>query len=1024
MLTIGVSSLLLLGEALLDPRCRINLLGPLCVIQAHQTVTRFRTQKAAALLAYFALRPGPHAREQIIDLFWPDMDLAAGRGNLSTTLSGLRRRLEPPGVRPGGVLVTTHARVGLDPAAVTTDVVEFERLCAEGESAASPDKIISLLSRAAALYTGDFQEGNFQDWAVRESERLHARLVSALDRLGEAYETLGRFAEASEAARRRVTADPYTEEAHVALVRRLVRSGQRGAALEAARSFEQFFEQEFGEDSSPDARRAVAEILGETGPAPAPSAPRAVTPPRSPDPPLPPDPAFTPPAAPIPFWLSRFFGREQEMLRLASLLLPPKGVGSPPRLTTLVGPGGAGKTRLASEFARRAGERFGLWCGFVPLADLNEPEQIAARIAQSLRLPPGSDPKERIAAFFANRDRPEGARDLLVLDNLEQLLASGGGAAVVRTVTDLLACCPELAILCTSRRALGLQGERTVSVEPLEVPDIQWASESPEGGALDGDLAALLEIPSVRLYVDRAQALRPEFGLSAANAASVAALCRALEGSPLALELAASWVRLLPPRKMWERLSQGLGAPETRLADLPDRQRSLEASLEWSWRLLTPAQQRLLAGLSVFRGGWDLRAADSVCAEPGALELLADLQEASLVTASETGGGDIRYGLLESVRVFSRKQLEERGETETLRNRHLSFFADLAAEAAPDLHRSRQAYWLDVLEMEHDNLRAALERAAGDATSHESGLRLVSALAPFWRARSYLQEGYGHCIALLTGAASAGRSEARIGALNAGGHLASLLAKYAEADGLHREALEIAREQKSILGEASALFGLGTAWYWRQDYAAAGHLLEESMAKRREARGDGRDPRLFDWEEAATHHTLGNLAIRLESYAEAEAQFGFALASRRAAGDMLGVAGTLGALGQVALARGEYDTAEGHLRESQRLFDSLGQRWTAALYLAGLSRIAEERGEIAQCARLLSAAMAVRKRCSFPLPPVEKPGHEEQVQWLAEQLGAPAFSAAWSEGQTLSWEQIDGAVAVGKASEPRPRSMG
>ncbi|BDI31204.1 hypothetical protein CCAX7_32550 [Capsulimonas corticalis] len=993
----------------MDPRCRINLLGPLCVIQAHQTVTRFRTQKAAALLAYFALRPGPHAREQVIDLFWPEMDLAAGRGNLSTTLSGLRRRLEPPGIRPGSVLVTTHAQVGLDPAAVTTDVVEFERFCAEGETAASPDKVISLLNRAVNLYAGDFQEGNFQDWAVRESERLHARLVSALDRLGEAYETLERFAEAGEAARRRVSADPYTEEAHVALVRRLVRSSQRGAALEAARSFEQFFEREFGEGSARDARRAMEEFLGEIGPAaPVSRAPLTPPPPAlSSQSVLPADPLPTPPLAPIPFWLSRFFGREREMLRLASLLLPPKGSGAPLRLTTLLGPGGTGKTRLAAEFARRAGERFGLWRGFVPLADLNEPEQIAARIAHSLRLPPGGDSQERIAAFFVNRERPEGSRDLLVLDNMEQLLAGGGEASVVRIVAELLARSPELTILCTSRRPLGVQGERTISVEPLEVPDAQWETDGSEEGGSSGDLASLLEVPSVRLYVDRAQALRPEFGLSAANAASVAALCRALEGSPLALELAASWVRLLPPRKMWERLSQGLGTPETRLSDLPDRQRSLEASLEWSWRLLTPAQQRLLAGLSIFRGGWDLRAAETVCAEPGALELLADLQEASLVTASETGDGDIRYGLLESVRVFSQKQRDQRGETETLRTRHLSFFADLAAEAAPDLYRSRQAYWLDALETEHDNLRAALEWTVVDPSSRELGLRLVSALAPFWRARGYLQEGYDRCAALLSGAASAGASEARIGALNAGGLLASLLAKYAEADAFHQEALEIARAQRSILGESAALLGLGTVRYWRYDYPAAERLLQESLSKRFEARVDKPDPRRYDWEEAATHHTLGNLAIRLENYAEAQAQFGRALDLRRAAGDTLGVAGTLGALGQVALAQGEYDTAEMHLRESQHIFDSLGQRWTAALCLAGLSRIAEERGTIALCARLLSAAMAVRKRHHFPLPPAERPGHEEQLRWLTEELGASAFNAAWSEGQTLSWEQSD-----------------
>ncbi|MEO7719541.1 MAG: tetratricopeptide repeat protein, partial [Capsulimonas sp.] len=661
---------------------------------------------------------------------------------------------------------------------------------------------------------------------------------------------------------------------------------------------------------------------------------------------------------------------------------------------------------------------FGLWCGFIPLADVADPEQIPARIAHSLRLPPGSAPEERIAAYFAGRDQSEDARDLLVLDNLEQLLAGDGALATARIVLDLLARSPRLIVLCTSRRALGLQGEQIVSVEPLEVPELLWDDDASEREVSPEDLETLLRVPSVRLYMDRAQAVRPDFGLSATNAAYIAALCRALEGSPLALELAASWVRLLPPRKMWERVSQGLGMPEARLADLPERQRSLDAALEWSWRLLNSDQQSLLAGLAVFRGGWDLSAAETVCAEPNVLNLLADLQEASLVTVSETGDGEVRYALLESIRVFGLTKLEERGNTETLHQQHLSYFEDLAAQAAPKLRRSGQSYWLDVLETEHDNLRAALDRSVAQPQARESGLRLAAALAPFWRAHGYLQEGYSRCAVLLRGGVPHGQTRTRMDVLNAAGHLASLLAKYEEAEALHQEALDIACERRAILGEAGALLGLGTLRFWAHDYAAAGRLFEKSLARRRDAHGDELLAPLSEWEEAGAYHNLGNISIRLEDYVEAKNQFDRALALRRQDGDLLGVAGTLGALGQVALAQGEYDAAVEYLLESQRLFNALGQRWTAALCLACLSRIAEAREELALCARLLGASAALRKRYHFPLPPAEEPGFEEQLQWLKEELGAIPFHAAWTAGQTLSWEQIVAQVYAFKELAP------
>ena len=262
-------------------------------------------------VSYLALRPGPHAREQIIDLFWPEMDLPDGRNNLSTALSGLRRQLEPPGVRKGAVLVTTHAQAGLDPAAVSTDVAEFERLLRNAERAGEPKERVGLLAGALALYGGSFQPGNYQDWAVRESERLEARRVAALDALADDLETLGHYAEAVSATRQRLEADPYAEAVQIGLIRRLVGSGQSGAARKAAQEFEQLFREEFGAGLDTETRRAIEEILAQPVllPASVPSAQTSflsqtpitagLTEPKQED---------TPPVqekAALPFWLNR-----------------------------------------------------------------------------------------------------------------------------------------------------------------------------------------------------------------------------------------------------------------------------------------------------------------------------------------------------------------------------------------------------------------------------------------------------------------------------------------------------------------------------------------------------------------------------------------------------------------------------------------------------------------------------------------------------------------------------------------------
>jgi len=1005
----------------MDVRCRIEMLGPLRMVRGGEARTRFGTQKAGWLLAFLALRLGPQPREQVIDLFWPDMDLPAGRNNLSTALSSLRRQLEPPGVSRGAVLVASHAHVGLNPAAVTTDVAEFEALLHAAEGEGGPAQRAAILSRASLLYGGEFQPGNYQDWAVREAERLQSRRAAALDRLAEDLEALGRFGEAAAATRLRLTADPYAESAWVGLVRRLVRAGQSAAAGEAARQCGRFFEEEFGAGPSAAVSRAVSEALAgpgpptASGPAPPTAAPGSsgeaegggVKEEKEKT-----TEAVKWGAAPggrastgtLPFWLSHFFGREAELAQLADMLLSSKGTPPHPaaperpcRLVTLTGPGGAGKTRLAAEFARLTAERFGAWCGFVALADLSAPDQVPSQIAQALSLSssPAVSPVEQVVAHFRDRDRLGAPPALLILDNLEHLLAEDGGKAprtsggAAGVVEALLKDTAGLSILCTSRRRLSLQGERLLHLGPLAVPD--EAPLSPD---------EMARCPSVRLYLDRARAVRPDFGLTPVNAPAVAALCRTLEGSPLALELAASWVRQLPPRAMSERLARetALHGPAARDRDVPTRQHSLGATLDWSWRLLSPEAGRLLARLSVFRGGWSLESAEAVCDESDALNLLACLEDASLVCASETGQGAARWGILTTVRDYARERLEGRGEAGEFRSAHTAYFRNLVQRA--ELTGPDQARWYDLLEADHDNVRAAFDCLPQDAGGAEACMEMAGRMQQFWQVRGYFREGRDRIAASLArpgaGAATAGRARALHGAAN----LASRQADLAAASALHRESLAIRRALGDELGTARSLLGLGTVALTQGDLEGAQGYHQETLEVYRRL---GDQSGLGD-----VLNNLGNIAAQRGCATEAMGFYQESLVVRRGKNDCQSVANTLSNLGPLLAHLGDHAGAASALRECLSLCLELGDKRDGIYALKGMAELALATEQDKRGARLLGAETALRESLGMPRAAFQEAQHQEGVAALRQRMGPAAFREAWAEGQTMTWEQAAG----------------
>ncbi|HEX5504123.1 MAG TPA: helix-turn-helix domain-containing protein [Thermomicrobiales bacterium] len=728
------------------------------------------------------------------------------------------------------------------------------------------------------------------------------------------------------------------------------------------------------------------------------------------------------PAPPTPL-----VGRDADLAALAALLRPAPAADVRPRLVTLTGPAGVGKTRLALATAAALAADFADGARFVPLAALRDAALVPAAIARALGLREAGDRPlgETLAAALRDREL------LLVLDNCEQVLAAAPAVAA------LLAACPRLAVLATSRAPLRLRGEQEWAVRPLALPD-------PAGAR---DPATLLASPAVVLFLQRARAVRADFALDAENAAAVAEICARLDGLPLALELAAPWLRVLPPAALRERLAGRLLALAGGARDLPARQQTLRAAIGWSEELLGAPERTLFARLGVFAGGWTLAAAAEVSSEqsegrnalPGEdFSLLTShfsLLEQSLVRAETAAGGEPRYAMLETIREYAAERLAASGEEEAVRARHAAYYLTLAEEAEPHLRGPEQGAWLARLEAEGDNLRAALTWAleGGEA---EVGLRLAAALAGFWRTRGHHAEGQRwleRALALTADAPDAARAKA----LNAAGAIAVERYDLARAEAWYAEGLALWRAAGDARGGVRALVGLGSVAFIRGDYPAAERSYREAAAWAREA---GQT-----W-EAANALTNLTLALRYRGVlAEAAARGAESLALFEALGDRQGVARALVHLAEVDRDRGDLAAARSHLDDALVVLRALGDRIGIADALADLGRVALERGEpdlaLACCreclaharevghprlvarglevaagvareqrrpalaARLLGAAAAWRDRQATPLRADERGPFDREVAALRAALGSGALAAAWAAGRALSPEQ-------------------
>jgi len=683
-------------------------------------------------------------------------------------------------------------------------------------------------------------------------------------------------------------------------------------------------------------------------------------------------------------------GRERELEEIRDLLLGSSEV----RLLTLTGIGGVGKTRLAMAAAHKVEGHFPDGVAFVTLAPLRDPALVVPTIARSLDLreEQGQSPREALRAYL------RGKRLLLVLDNFEHLLD------VAAEVAGLIEACAGLVVLATSRAPLRVRGEQEYPVPPLALPSSTHNPTQEE----------ILGIPSGRLFVERARAASPSFALTAENAASVAAICWRVAGLPLALELAAAKVRLLEPAALLSRLDQALSTAWAR--DLPERQRTMRATLDWSYELLKESERMLFRRVSVLAGGFSLEGAEAVGATKipeEVLGLLGVLVEQSLVMVEPpVAGSETRYGMLEPVRQYASEKLTESGEGEETWRRHAAFFLDLAERATPELWGAEQVRWLGILERENGNLEAAISRSLEDGEV-ETVARFCWALGVFWWTRGHHREGHRWAEAALGGELPLGL---RSRVLTVAGGMAYARGDHGAAGARWGEALRISTDAGDALAEGYARHGLGMLEMGRFEFAAAASYFR-TVLPIFEEHGEGLMASLALTLTGTTLLAQGDLGGARRMFEEG-------LESARRWGNAVGTYVALYNLAQLALARGDLGPAADALEEGVELSGHTKDRANLAHFLEALSAVAALRGEVERAAVLIGAAEGSLKELGTPVYHYYIPDPSLRERAVAEaraSLGDEAFEEAWTQGREMTFEQAVAYTLSGVDALERPK---
>ncbi len=834
------------------------------------------SRPAQSLLAYLALRPGtPQRRERLAGLLWPDATEANARSYLRQALWRIRKALEAADrdyflADEITIAFVADAEYSLDVAVLEQEV--------------TADTPTADLLRCVEVYHGDLLPGFYDEWVDPERERLQAiyehKLTLLLDRLVVEQ----RWLEVLDWAERWIALGHVPEPAYRALMMAHSALGDRSSMAAAYQRCVESLQRELAVEPT-EVTRALYEQLAQHE-----TASTLLS-----HPPLETKPAVT---NNLPHQLTTFIGREREIVEVRQLLRT-----IPSHLVTLTGTGGCGKTRLSLQVGQEllADYPQGVW--LIELAPVAEPTLVPLTVATTLGLREESG--RPILATLV--DYVRGRKMLLLLDNCEHVIAASAQLA-----ETLLHACPDLTILASSREQLGAAGETTFRVPSLSLPDLRQTLE----------VETLAHYEAVQLFVDRARLARPEFIITSQNAQAIAQICQRLDGIPLAIELAAARVNVLGVEQIAARLTNVFrlltGGRRTALP----RQQTLRALMDWSYNLLSDQEGALLRRLSVFAGGWTLEAAEAIGADEDpagliqsddVLEVLTQLVNKSLVIAERVQSDRVRYRLLETIRQYAREKMSDFCDTDCVWDRHLDYFVQLAERAEPELRGPQQVQWLNRLQEESDNLRAALDWSLDGNV--EAGLRLASALYEFITRFGSVSVLAEKLTQLLQQPVVQARTTLRAKALETAANLISWKGDLAESRALAEDSLAIYRELGDVPGEAHCLDSLGTIVCLMDDYEAGRPLVLDSLRLYRLLRDQtGIATALLD---------LGGIADNKDG-PRAYAYLQECLAIFRERGDLIGIAYALSDLGMVAIRLGELDQAQGWLEESLHVQQPIG----------------------------------------------------------------------------------------------------
>lgn len=893
--------------------------------------------KQRALLTELLLHEGAAVpREHLVDALWGDDPPESARTSLQVYVHGLRRAVGAERIETSG----NGYRICIEPHEL--DLARFERLVARAGRALlenRPGEAADDLDAALALWSGpplaDIAEQPVARTAVPRLDELRLR---ALELRNDAALALGEHDELLAELEHQLVEQPYRERLREQHILALYRAGRQKEALDAYRDTRHAFVEELGVEPGPALQELERAVL-QQDPALLGGERAAVRQTELPTPPTP------------------LVGRRLELAAVEALIRR-----EDVRLVTLTGTGGTGKTRLALAVARELATEARDGAVFVDLSAIAAADLVLPEIGRALDVTAGEDVHEHV------RDRSL----LLVLDNLEQL-----GTATA-PIAGLLAAAPRLRVLATSRVPLRLSGEHEYPVPPLPVPHEQVAFEE------------LVANESVRLFAARAQAVDPAFALTDGNIEAVAAICRRLDGLPLAIELAAARAKVLEPAAIAQRLGHALDLLVEGARDLPPRQRTLRATLDWSYALLPALEQTLFARLSVFAGGWTLEHAETLLGG----EVLRGLE--SLVDSSLVRRRESRFSLLETIREYGRELLVGLGEEEQLAQKHTLYFAGIAERAWQDILAgggAEEAAYLE-LDADKDNLRAALTHAI-ETSEAELAAQLVEAHRWYWLVRGRYEEGqrlFDRVVAL-----TAGLPSQHATALAGSATFASRRGDTAFARRNLGRAIELFRQVGDLDGASRCVSELGGVAFLDGDFAEAASHFEEAIALFEQLDNDVRRGATLS-NLAATEAARGDLA-------SAAARGRQAVALQREVRDSEGLGVSLANLARVELKLDDVTSARTYLHESLEIGTRIGYQLLLAYALGAAGEVAARDGEPARAARLVGASSAHFARLGMPLPAEEDEEHAVTLTRVQPELG-DAAAAHIAEGGAAPVEDM------------------